>query len=81
MVIIKYENESEVQSIIDEQTKKGLHLVSVSNVIEGNFLGFDDRDVVPQIPNVDSNQLTMKELQDNQLIIMSAIADLYSALQ
>lgn len=75
MVIIKYENESEKQLIIDEQTSKGLHLVAVSNITEGNFLGFDDRDVVQPVPQ---EQIDMNTLMDNQLTIMNAIADLYS---
>jgi nitrogen regulatory protein PII len=48
MIIIKYENEEEVKEIVDEQTKKGLIVVEVSNVGEGNFLGFDDRNLIPK---------------------------------
>jgi hypothetical protein len=47
MKIIKYVEESKIQSIIDEQTALGFKLVEVSNIGEGNFLGFDDRDITP----------------------------------
>ena len=75
MVIIKYENESEVQGIINAQTALGLHLISVSNVTEGNFLGFDDRNVAPPVQTY-SNQ----ELKDNQLTLMDVLATMTEAL-
>ncbi|MBU3216640.1 hypothetical protein LL033_17475 [Clostridium estertheticum] len=72
MIIIKYINESEVKAITDAQIAKGMHLISVSNVTEGNFLGFDDRDVVPTvIPNdpVQSPlQLTILEALQTQIL-------------
>jgi parvulin-like peptidyl-prolyl isomerase len=75
MIIIKYEDENEVQTIIDAQTALGFHLIAVSNVKEGNFLGFDDRN--EPIPLI---QPTNQELSNNQFIIMSALADIYVAL-
>lgn len=46
-------------------------LIEEQNITEGNFLIFSD---VKPIEN------QISELQDNQLILMNAIADLYAAL-
>lgn len=67
MVIIKYENESEVQGIIGTQTALGMHLVAVSNVGEGNFLGFDDRDVVPIVTPA---QATLNDINNTANMIL-----------
>jgi hypothetical protein len=74
MIIIKYENESEVQAIVDTQTALGMHQIAVSNVGEGNFLGFDDRDVVQSVLPV---TYTNQEIIDNQQTMKDAIADAY----
>jgi len=75
MRIIKYENESEVEAIVAAQTALGFHLIEVSNVGEGNFLGFDDRIVI--IPSV---QPTNQELSDNQLTLMDVLGTIYEGL-
>lgn len=42
MIIVKYTTVEEKEQIINEQVSKGLELVSVANITEGNFLGFED---------------------------------------
>lgn len=42
MQIVKYQTEEESQKIIAEKTAQGLILIAVSNVTEGNFLGFKE---------------------------------------
>ena len=71
MVIVKYNDESEVQTIIDTQTSKGLVLVEIANISEGNFLGFDDRFVEPKTP------LDLQSLKDDNLILMDVLATMY----
>lgn len=77
MVIIKYETQDEVQALTAAQTALGMHLVAVSNITEGNFLGFDDRDVVTPIP---PEQVTMQQSMADQQTIKDGIADLYIAI-
>ena len=68
MIIIKYENESEVEAIVAEQTSKGFHLIEVSNITEGNFLGFDDKvEVIPSI------QPTNQEVMDMQITVLDLV--------
>lgn len=44
MIIIMYDGtQAEYNRIVAEQAKKGFPLIEISNVKEGNFLGFDDR--------------------------------------
>ena len=56
MQIIKYNGTKEEQDkIITEKTSKGLTLTDVSNVTEGNFLGFKDADEMTNIqPSINS---------------------------
>jgi hypothetical protein len=65
----------EYTDLTDRQAKveanKDKILIEEQNIIEGNFLIFTD--VKPL-----ENQIA--DLQENQLTIMNAIADLYSAL-
>lgn len=79
MVIIKYDKEEDAQRIIDEQLAKGLQLVEVSNISEGNFLGFDDRAIQsPTLPPTKDEQIAI--LQQDNLIIMDALASVYEQL-
>lgn len=74
MIIIKYENKSEVQGIIDSQTALGMHVVAVSNVGEGNFLGFDDRvDIQPANQEILDGQQTIKDGMADMFIAISSI--------
>jgi len=43
MQIVKYATEQEAQEIIAQKQKEGLVLTHVSNITEGNFLGFKER--------------------------------------
>ncbi|MBU3146925.1 hypothetical protein [Clostridium sp. CF012] len=73
MIIIKYENESEVQAITDAQIAKGMHLIAVSNITEGKFLGFDDRDVI-QTPQPQPQSPL-------QLTVLTALGEQITSLQ
>ena len=42
MEILKYSNQDEYEKLIAEKTAQGLVLTNVSNVKEGNFLGFKE---------------------------------------
>ena len=44
MYIYKYETDSEKNSIINEQESLGRVLTDISNVAEGNFLGFKEEE-------------------------------------
>jgi hypothetical protein len=51
MITIRYDGtEAEEKRIIQEQTGKGLTLLQVANIIEGNFLQFNDVYVQPLPP-------------------------------
>lgn len=65
----QYTTDEEKTNIIKQNKEK--ILIEEQNITEGNFLIFSD--VKPL-----ENQIS--ELQDNQLILMNAIADLYAAL-
>lgn len=54
MKIIKYQTEEEAAEIIARETANGLIMTAVSNITDGNFLGF--MDPAPQIIEVTSNQ-------------------------
>lgn len=76
MKIMKYDNESDLQSIIDEQTALGLHVVAISNVVEGNFIGFDDRDIVPTVTPTPLET----QILEGQQTIKDGLADMYIAV-
>lgn len=40
MLLVKYDTEQEAKRIIKQKTSMGYTLVSVQNITEGNFLGF-----------------------------------------
>jgi hypothetical protein len=50
ITIIKYETEEEAEQIIAEKVALGLILVEVSNIKEGNFLGFSDNPLPDKTP-------------------------------
>lgn len=66
---IQYTDVADRQTKIDENIDKTI--IEEQNITEGNFLLFSD---VKPIEN------QLQEQQDNQLTIMIAIADLYSAI-
>lgn len=66
---IQYTDSINRQAVIDAH--KDLILTEEQNITEGNYLIFSDTKPL-------ENQVA--DLQDNQLTIMGAIADLYSAL-
>lgn len=45
MRIYKYTTEEEAQQIISENKAQGLVLVEISNITEGNFLGFAENSI------------------------------------
>ncbi|MNP28570.1 hypothetical protein D3C76_1215400 [compost metagenome] len=49
MIIIKYETEEEAEQIIYEKQEDGFTLVEVTNITEGNFLGFQGSEWTPSI--------------------------------
>lgn len=65
----QYQNDTDRTTILNNNKEK--ILIEEQNITEGNFLIFSD--VKPL-----ENQL--KDLQDNQLILMNAIADLYTQI-
>ncbi|PRR85945.1 hypothetical protein [Clostridium luticellarii] len=65
----EYKTDEEKTNILNQNKDKVL--IEEQNLFTGNFLIFSD--VKPL-----ENQIS--ELQDNQLILMNAIADLYAAL-
>lgn len=65
----EYKTDDERTNVISQNKDKTL--IEEQNIIEGNFLIFSD--VKPL-----ENQL--KDLQDNQLILMNAVADLYTQI-
>ena len=75
MIIIKYETEEEVQPIVNAQIALGFHLIAVSNIIEGKFLGFDDRTEIQQ-----TTQPTNQEIIDGQLVLMDVMATMFEAM-
>lgn len=66
---IQYNNLEERQKIIDANQDK--ILIEEQNIIDGNFLIFTD---------VKPVEYQLKEQQENQLVIMDAIADIYIKL-
>ncbi|MGG6314100.1 hypothetical protein [Paenibacillus macerans] len=75
MLIIKYETEEEAEQIIYEKQKDGFTLVEVSNITEGNFLGFQEPGWTPPTPEETLfDKLTALEQSDAEN--KQAIADL-----
>ena len=75
MLIIKYETEEEKQTIITNKIALGFTLVEISNITEGNFLGFVEGTTIVETPI----QPTNIEIQETQMTILSGIADVYMA--
>lgn len=65
----EYTDETSRQSIIEANSDKVLKEDQI--ITDGNFLIFDDTKPIEQ---------ELSELNDNQLTIMSAIADLYTTI-
>ncbi|MCB2354331.1 hypothetical protein [Clostridium estertheticum] len=81
MRIIKYENDMEKASIIAEQLSQNFILTDISNVVEGKFLGFNDRATVLATTSVTSIEPTNQEINDNQMILMEVLANMTEALK
>ena len=75
MQIIKYQTEEEAQIIIAEKILQGFILTDVSNIGEGNFLGFTEEALIPIV----GNQPTNEEIAETQMTILSGVADVYMA--
>jgi hypothetical protein len=70
MEIIKYTNKTEKQKIISEQKAKGLILVEIANVKEGNFLGFKEPDEIkPTViqPSIETKFMELEAKLDEVL--------------
>ena len=77
MKIVKYETENEAEQIKNEHIAKGYILVEVSNVTEGNFLGFQETGwIEPEPETLLRDQLTRLETQNTELML--AVAELAS---
>lgn len=50
MQIVKYQTEGEAQIIIAKKMAEGMTLTHISNVTEGNFLGFMENPSQPPTP-------------------------------
>lgn len=74
MIIIKYETEEEAQQIIQTKQAEGFVLIAVSNVTEGNFLGFDDSTPTPVDPAL---EVRLTGLKEDNLILMDVLATMY----
>jgi hypothetical protein len=74
MKIVKYETEAEAQTIIAEKVAAGMTLIEVSNITEGNFLGFAENS--SEIPSTDTPKTTVELLQDENTEIKLALAEL-----
>ncbi|WP_214813837.1 hypothetical protein [Exiguobacterium sp. s196] len=79
MIIVKYKTEQEAQQIIDEKQAQGLTLVEVSNITEGNFLGFVEN---PKNPTSLEEKVTQLEqlVQEQNLTQMEVLATIYEQL-
>ena len=73
MQIIKYETEEEKQTIITDKIALGFTLVEISNITEGNFLGFVESATIVETPI----KPTTQDLLDNQMTLMSGMVDIY----
>lgn len=68
----EYTSNSERENIIQTKKAEGLTLIEEQNILSGNFLIFEN-----DVP-VTNPELTA--LQENQLVLMDAIATLYEDL-
>ena len=75
MQIIKYLTEEEAQQIIVGEVALGFALIQVSNVTEGNFLGFLEPN--EQLP---AGQPTNQEIYDNQMTMLDVQVSTYEAI-
>ena|GEM_PF-6405365 len=77
MKIVKYETEEEAEQIKNQQIAKGYILVEVSNITEGNFLGFQEVGWIEPEPETPlHDQITQLEAQNTELML--AVAELAS---
>jgi hypothetical protein len=73
MQIVKYETEQEAQQIIQEKEALGFVLIEVSNITEGNFLGFTE-------PQSLIKRTTLDEVIEQNLVLMDALATIFEAI-
>lgn len=76
MKIISYDGtQQEYDRILAEQTALGFILTNVSNITEGNFLGFQEPEWVPPVtePNV-TDRINKLEAQNTELMLAIAEA-------
>jgi len=76
MIIIAYNGtQSEIDRITNEQNAVGFVLTHISNITEGDFLGFTEKAKI----DVTAEQ-EISELKEQNLIIMDAIATLFETV-
>jgi len=76
MQIIAYQTEEEKQEIIASKLSEGLLLVNVSNVKEGNFLGFTENPLKDPTPI----EQQVAQLQQDNVILMDALATTFEEI-
>lgn len=70
MQIVKYTTEAEAQLIIAEKTGQGLILTDVSNITEGNFLGFKEPIEIPPVVPQSTVEDRLTNIEDTQDLIL-----------
>lgn len=74
MKIIKYDGtEQSKELIVNEQENNGFTLTAISNITEGNFLGFMDNPII-QPPPIEQQ---IEQLKQDNLILMDVLATMY----
>lgn len=74
MQIYKYSTQEDYDRIIEEKTAQGLILTNVSNVTEGNFLGFKEPEEIK--PELDTDLKALKEKIDTMLANQAEVVQL-----
>jgi hypothetical protein len=77
MMIIKYENESDVQPIVEQKKSEGLYLKQVMNIVDGNFLVFEKKEptFAEQLAENDAKIKTLEAQQQQTNEDLSALMD------
>ncbi|MEH7522025.1 hypothetical protein V7149_01880 [Bacillus sp. JJ1503] len=69
-MLLPYSHKDEIPSLVQEQKEKGLTLLEVMNITEGNFLLFG----IP-IPKVPTSEERIKALEEERLGLQLALAE------
>lgn len=78
---ISYNSQEEKQAIIDDQTAKGLYLISDNGTLDGNYLEFSGMKPIPIEDQLAEKDRQVVEIKKNQSVTDTTVSEISTTLQ